>query len=108
MEQPSSGASNSGCVLRAFWLFAGPALLLVLAVPLARHARQGIAIHLFYFGTLAAAAIARLLDHSATTEQPASPTAAPPPGKRAYLIGLIGGGMALWAAAWWLGPEVLR
>jgi hypothetical protein len=105
MEPAFSGASNPGCILRAFWLFAGPALLIVLAVPLARHSREAVAIHLLYFATLAASVTARLLDAAAGSEQPSSPTAAPPPGKRAYLMGLMGGGVALWAAAWWLGPE---
>ncbi len=108
MQQLPTGGSTSGCVLRAFWLFAGPALLFVLAVPLARHAREGIGIHVLYFATLVAAAIARLLDRSPTSAEPDSATALPPPGKRPYLIGILAGGVALWAAAWWLGPEILR
>ncbi|MCI0586499.1 MAG: hypothetical protein L0323_06630 [Planctomycetes bacterium] len=107
MEQLAPEGARSGCLLRAFWLFAGPALLIVLAVPLAGHPGGAIGIHLLYFGTLAACAIARVLDRAADAVDPGSPTTAPPPGKRPYLIGLFAAGTALWAAARWLGPEIL-
>lgn len=106
MDQPSSGAPGSGCLLRAIWMFGGPALLLILAIPLARHSREGYLVDLAFLGVLGASAAARLLDRSEATPPSSSPGAAQPPAKRPYLIGLGIGAVALWALARWLGPEI--